>query len=143
MNLSTALGWGAAVLAGGLGWRFWGWQGVTLAITVTLFWLLMQFNRSMRVMREAAKSPMGSTPSAVMLHARLHAGMRLAQILLLTRSLGEKLSDAPETYRWRDPSGDGVRVVLRKGSVTEWQLQREGDAATPLKRPGTRTTDGL
>ena len=132
------MGWGAAVLACGLGAHFWGWQGVALAITVTLFWLLMQFNRSMRVMREAAKSPMGSTPSAVMLHARMHAGMRLAQILLLTRSLGEKLSDAPETYRWRDPAGDGVRVVLHNGAVTGWQLLRAGEPAAPSSGPATR-----
>ena len=142
MNLSTALGWSGAVVACGLGWRLWGWQGVALAITITLFWLLMQFNRSMRVLRVAAQSPVGSTPSAVMLHARLHAGMRLAQILLLTRSLGEKLSDAPETYRWCDPAGDSVRVVLRNGGITEWQLQRATEPEPALNPPAARAADG-
>ena len=45
------LGWALAAAALFLGWRSYGWPGVALAFSVIVFWLLLQFNRSIRVMR--------------------------------------------------------------------------------------------
>ena len=63
-----------------------------------------------------------------MLHAGLHLGMRLPQILLLTRSLGRRLDESRhadvESYAWRDSGGDEVVVDLRGGQLTAWRLQR-------------------
>ncbi len=127
--MNPAFGWTLAVLAVAVGYASWGWQGVVLAITVVVFWMLLQFSRVLRVMRGAAGRPVGSVASAVMLHAKLKAGLRLIDILPLTGSLGEKLADDPETFRWTDAGGDAVRVELRKGRVAAWHLDRAPGAA--------------
>ena len=126
--MNAKLGWGLAALALALGYWFFGLRGVALAVSGMVFWLLLQFSRSMRVMRTAAGAPIGSVPSAVMLHARLQIGMPLMKILLLTRSLGEKLADGRETYRWTDASGAQVTVELADGRCTGWRLQRPDDS---------------
>jgi hypothetical protein len=122
--MNAKLGWGLALLATALGYHFFGWRGVALAASGMVFWLLLQFSRAMRVMKTAAQSPVGTVPSAVMLNARLHVGMPLMDILTRTRSLGEKLADEPETWRWRDDAGDSVRVELIDGRLARWTLER-------------------
>lgn len=122
--MRALLGWGLALAAFVAGWVGWGWRGVALAFTATVFWLLLQFSRSLRVLRQAGARPVGSIDNAVMLHARLHAGMRLLEILPLTRSLGCKVADAPETYVWTDAGGDRVRVELCDGRCSAYALER-------------------
>ena len=121
-----ALGWGLALVAVAVGYQSWGWGGVVLAVTLTVFWLLLQFSRSLRVLRDAAGKPVGSVANAVMLNAKLHAGMRLPDVLKLTRSLGRPLSQEPEAWAWADEGGDEVRVTLQGGRVTAWELKRAG-----------------
>ena len=133
--MNAKLGWTLAALAVALGYFFYGWRGVALAGSGMVFWLLMQISRTLRVMRAAGQRPIGTVPSAVMLNARLQAGRQLMDIILLTRSLGEKLSVAPETWRWRDGSGDTVTVVMHNGRCTEWALSRHSDGADPAGSP--------
>lgn len=137
--MNATLGWGLALLAFVAGYVGYGWRGVFLALTVVVFWLLLQFSRSLRVLRDAAGQPVGSVTSAVMLHSRLHEGMRLPQVLKLTKSLGQKIGDEPEeTFAWTDPGGDSVHVQLREGRLARWTLHRAGDPATPdPAAPGT------
>ena len=71
---------------------------------------------------------MGHVASAVMLQARLKKGQRLMDIILLTHSLGEKLAEDPETFRWTDASGAAVTVELVKGRCVRWSLARPDDA---------------
>jgi hypothetical protein len=127
--MNAALGWGLAVLATALGYMVYGWPGVAMAVSVVVFWLLLQFSRAMRVMRVAGQAPVGTVPSALMLQSKLRAGLRLMDIILLTRSLGEKLADDPETYRWRDRGGDAVEVELVGGRVRAWRFNRTAGAA--------------
>lgn len=122
--MKAGLGWALALVAVIVGWQVWGWQGVVLAVTVTVFWLLLEFSRSLRVLRAAAGSPVGSVPNAVMLNAKLASGMRLPQVLKLTRSLGRQVSAEPEVWAWADAGGDEVRVTLQSGRVSSWQLVR-------------------
>jgi hypothetical protein len=126
--LSVVVGWLLAGLALAMGYWQWGWPGIALAVTMIVFWLLLQFNRAVRVLRHAGRAPVGHVDSAVMLHARLQRGQRLPQILALTRSLGIKRDDDPEVYEWRDAGGDAVRVELVDGKLARWELQR-ADAA--------------
>ena len=119
-----ALGWGLVVVAVAVGYTSYGWQGVALALTVTVFWLLLQFSRGVRALRDATGRPVGEVPNAVMLHSKLAQGMRLPQVLKLTRSLGRKLSTQPEAYAWADAGGDEVQVELSDGRVTRWELKR-------------------
>jgi hypothetical protein len=125
--MGATIGWGLAVLAVALGYAFYGWQGVAVAVTGSVFWLLLQFSRAMRAMRVAGQSPVGTVASAVMLQARLRPGLRLMDIIVLTRSLGRKVADEPETFEWCDGGGACVRVTLRHGRCSGWQLQRPPD----------------
>lgn len=129
-HMSPAIGWALAALAIALGYWQWGWRGVVLAVTVIVFWLLLQFGRALRVLRTAGQAPVGHVQSAAMLNARLHPGLRLPQILALTRSLGVKVADDPETFEWRDAGGDALRVELRNGRLERWTLQRGAADAT-------------
>ena len=125
----AALGWALAAAALAAGYVSYGWPGVALALTVVVFWLLLQFSQAVRTLRVASQRPVGKVPSAVMLHARLHAGMRLPQVLRLTLSLGRKVLEepaGPETWAWADDNGDEVQVQLQGGRVTQWSLQRAG-----------------
>ena len=75
----------------------------------------------------AASATVGSVASAVMLNARLKTCQRLMDVITHTRSLGETLSDDPETYRWTDESGVSVTVELAKGLCVRWTLARPVD----------------
>jgi len=118
------IGIGLALAALVVGTILLGWQGAVFATTGIIFWLLLQMSRLMRVMKVAGAAPMGSVGSAVMLNSRLHEGMKLVDLLTLTQSLGQKLSDAPETYGWTDPGNVRIEVVLEGSKVTRWALIR-------------------
>ena len=122
--MSAILGWTLAALALATGYWAYGWRGAVLALTVTAFWLLIQFSRALRVMRLAAKSPVGKVPSAVMLHSRLEKGLLMMDIVKLSRSLGRKVSDAPESYAWSDESGAEVLIEFVDGRCWNWRLVR-------------------
>jgi Flp pilus assembly protein TadB len=122
--LNAATGWALAVVAVVAGYFGYGWRGVLLAMTVAVFWLLLQFSRALRVMRLAAQAPVGHVPSAVMLHAQLHAGMQMMNVVKLTRSLGRKVRDEPETFAWRDESGAEVEIEFARGHCRVWRLTR-------------------
>jgi hypothetical protein len=136
--MNAMWGWALALTALVVGGLQWGWQGVVLAITVIVFWLLLQFSRALRVMRQAAGAPVGHVDSAVMLHTKLRTGMRLIDIIPLTRSLGQAeqlqgLQDAQalEIFTWTDAAGVAVRVELRAGRLQRWELQRPTEPAQP------------
>jgi Flp pilus assembly protein TadB len=123
MNAAT-IGWALAVAAVAVGYAGYGWRGVLLAVSVIVFWLLLQFSRALRVMRLAAQAPVGQVPSAVMLHAKLQPGMPLMDVVKLTRSLGRKVRDEPETFAWRDESGAEVEIEFDGGRCKVWRLTR-------------------
>jgi len=139
MNRDTWIGWSLGVAAVAVGYVQWGWRGVVFAATLVIFWMLLQFSRAVRAMREATGAPIGAVPSAVMLHARLRAGMKLPQLLRLTRSLGRKVSEVPETFEWVDASGACVRAEFEGGRLARWELRRPPEPATP---PDTETPAG-
>lgn len=120
----AALGWALAAAALAAGYHSYGVAGVALALTVVVFWLLLQFSQALRTLRIASQRPVGQVPSAVMLNARLAAGMRLPRVLRLTLSLGRRVSEEPEIWAWADGAGDEVQVTLQGGRVTQWQLRR-------------------
>jgi uncharacterized protein (DUF58 family) len=122
--MNPVVGWALAVAALAAGWFSYGWPGVALAFSVIVFWLLMQFSRSVRVMRDASESPVGRVPSAVMLHSKLRTGLPMLQIVKLTKSLGQRVSESPEAWAWADDSGAEVRILFDKGLCTSWTLNR-------------------
>jgi len=129
--MNAALGWALAVAAVAVGYAVYGWAGVVLAFSVIVFWLLLQFSRALRVLRTAGSSPVGSMANAVMFNAKLSKGMRLPDVLKLTRSLGRRIGDSetPEVWAWADESGDEVQVQLQGGHVVGWQLARAASSS--------------
>lgn len=128
MRLRPALDWALAALALAAGWLAGGGRGLLLGSSVVVFWLLLQFSRSLRVLHAAAARPVGTVDSAVMLHARLRPGMTLPQILRLTGSLGERVppaAGADEAWRWRDAGGASLTALLRGGRLQAGLLQRD------------------
>jgi hypothetical protein len=122
--MNDKLGWALAGLAFVVGYIGWGWRGLVLALTVVVFWMLLQFSRTLRLLRAAADAPVGHVASAVMLHSKLRPGMRLADVIRLTGCLGLKHRDEPETFRWRDRSEAVVEIEFVQGRCTRWQLVR-------------------
>jgi uncharacterized protein (DUF58 family) len=127
--MSPIVGWSLAVLGIAAGYVGWGWPGVVLGVTVLVFWLLLQFSRSLRVLKQAAGNPVGHVDSAVMLHSKLKTGMTLSQVLPLTRSLGTRLSDTPERWGWADPGGARVSLEFDGGKLQSWTLARDEAAS--------------
>ena len=149
---STLIGWGLAVAAVVLGHVLYGGAGVMLALSIVVFWLLLQFSRTLRLMRRAAAQPVGHVESAVMLHAKLKPGLRLMDIIGLTGSLGRRLPHpspgADESWEWRD-AGDDTLVVdlvggrcvgssVARAASTAGQATAEPDTDSPSAIPGPR-----
>ncbi len=120
-------GWALAALAVASGWWVYGGAGIALALTVVVFWLLLQFGRALRVMKNAAAAPKGQVASAVMLHSKLRPGLTMMQLLPLAGSLAHKLetpAGAPEQFSWADASGAQLLLSFEAGKLSHWQLQR-------------------
>ena len=122
--MNPILGWALAAAALAAGWRGYRWPGIALALSVIVFWLLMQFNRSLKVMRNAASAPVGHIDSAVMLNSKLSAGLPMIRVVTLTKSLGKHVAEDPETWAWTDASGSDVTIVFDKGRCRRWTLNR-------------------
>ncbi|MEO7853009.1 MAG: hypothetical protein ABIR94_12255 [Rubrivivax sp.] len=129
--MNERIGWALAAAATAAGFWVYGWRGVLLALSVVVFWLLLQFSRSLRVLKNAGSAPVGHVDSAVMLHSRLKAGMTLMQVVTLTRSLGQgvDVGEKPERWAWADASGARVELSLANGKLVEWQLLRNDGPA--------------
>ena len=127
MNLR--LGWFLAALFAFAAWRAYEWAGLAFAASAIVFWLLLQFNRAVRVMKNAAGSPVGHVASAVMFHAGLAHGMSMLQIVTKTKSLGKKIEGSDDDWRWSDDGGAAVVLHFERGRLVRWRLERGGDAA--------------
>lgn len=135
--MNPITGWLLAAAAAVVGWLMYGWQGLLFAITLVVFWLLLQFSRSLRALKNAGEAPVGHVGSAVMLQSRLHPGMTLLQVLGLTKSLGQRISETPETWAWTDAAGISVQLVFENAKLARWTLTRpeEPAAGSPADPP--------
>lgn len=130
--MNTIVGVLLAVAALFAGWQAYGGQGLVLALTLIVFWLVLQFNRALRVMKNATSAPLGHVDSAVMLHSRLRRNMTLVQVVALTRSLGRRVAADAETWAWSDAAGATVTLELADGKLKNWALSRAADDAATL-----------
>jgi hypothetical protein len=129
----------AGVVLVAAAWRAYGWPGVAVVSGGIVMWVLLHVTRLMHVLKQAADRPVGHVGSAVMLNAKLQAGMPLLKVLALTRALGEMRSapDAqPEVFRWGDTSGSHVTCEFVNGRLTTWQMVRpDPEAPAPEASP--------
>ena len=119
-------------------WRGYGWSGVALVAGGIVMWVLLHFNRMMQALKRAAGRPIGYVDSAVMLNAKLTAGVPLLRVISMTKSLGQLMSpkdEQPEIYRWTDAGESHVTCEIRGGKLVKWELVRpavEAAASTAL-----------
>jgi hypothetical protein len=125
--LNPRLGWLLAALFAFATWRAYGLAGFAFALSAIVFWLLLTFNRAVRVMKNAGDSPVGQVASAVMFHAGLARGMTMLKIVTQTKSLGTKIDGSDDDWRWSDASGASVVLHFERGRLVRWQLERAAD----------------
>jgi len=117
---------GAALVV--LAYRSYGWAGVAGATGALVMWGLLHFNRMVQVLKRAADRPIGYVESAVMLNAKLKAGMTLLHVVAMTRALGELQSvpdRQPELFRWTDGTASQVNCEFLGGRLVKWALLRQ------------------
>ena len=117
-------GWILAAVLAVASWQAYGWPGLALAASAIVFWLLLQFNRALRVMKAAAGRPLGDVPSAVMFNAGLQPKLTMLQIVTRTKALGRKVEGTDDDWTWRDAGGSVVRLHFERGRLLRWQLER-------------------
>jgi len=123
-GVNPILGWILAAVLAVASFEAYGWPGLALAVSVIVFWLLLQFNRAMRVMKNAAQSPVGEVANAVMFHAKLERGLTMLQIVTRTKSLGRKVEGSDDDWVWQDAGGSKVRLHFQRGRLRSWQIER-------------------
>lgn len=121
----------SALLAG---WWTFRWAGLVLAITVMVFWSILQFNRASRQLRNVADRPKGMVDSVVTLQSKLAHGMTMADVLAISNSLGQRVNERGNDWLWRDSYGNQIVVSLRRGCVERWSATRT-DGQNAATRP--------
>ena len=117
----------ALVLLLSFAWQSAGWEGVALALTGFVMWLLLHFTTVLVIMRRARNRPIGYVGSVVMLNAKLKAGMTHLQVVGMTRSLGERLSppeEDPELFLWKDGNDNRLTATFVGGKLQSWDFKR-------------------
>ena len=120
--MNPYVGWGLAAVFAFASWQAYGARGLAFAVTAIVFWLLLTFNRVVRVMKNAADSPLGHVPSAVMFQASLRTGMTMVQIVSKTKSLGRKLGAGDDDWAWTDEGGRTVSLHFEGGRLVRWAI---------------------
>jgi hypothetical protein len=108
-------------------WQSAGWEGIVMAVTGFVMWLLLYFTNIMMVMRRARNSPIGYVSSAVMFQSKLKEGMTHLNVIGYSRSLGERLSpkdEEPEVFLWKDNNDNRVTATFVGGKLQSWEFKR-------------------
>jgi hypothetical protein len=124
------IGWLLAALLTIAAWFAYGVHGLAVAASAIVFWLLLTFNRVLRVMRNAGHAPLGWIENAVMFHAGLARGMTMLQIVTQAKSLGAKVDGSDDDWRWSDDAGVSVDLHFERARLASWRLERPEERAT-------------
>ena len=122
--MSPLVGWSLVAVLAVVSWQGYGWRGMAIAASIVVFWLLLQFNRTVRVMQDAGQRPLGHVPSAVMFHAGLRSGLTMMKIVKDTGTLGRKVEGADDDWTWSDDGDVSVRLHFDRGALVRWELVR-------------------
>ena len=128
--MDPRIGWLLAAIFTIAAWQAYGLHGLAFAASAIVFWLLLTFNRVIRVMRNAGHAPVGHVDNAVMFHAGLARGMTMLQVLTKTKSLGRKVAGTDDDWRWSDDGGASVVLHFERAHLSSWRLERPDEPAT-------------
>lgn len=133
--MSARLGWALAALAAALGWHQAGGLGLLAVFSAVVFWLLLLWSRSLRVLRMVASQPKGQVVDAARLAAGLRPGLPAVELYGRARALGEPQPAWPDepappappeagdgVMRWQDPMGRRLWAEVRQGRLARWRL---------------------
>lgn len=119
-----------------LAYQSYQWMGVAFLISGTVMWALLHYSRMLQVFKKAAGRPIGYVDSAVMLNAKLRAGLSLLHVIALTKSLGTVVSSGEnddsnnkkgvirEVFVWADASESSVKCIFDNGKLSSFALTR-------------------
>ena len=127
MNFQKILVPVALVVGTALAYRSYGWQGVAGAISIVVFWVLLNFSRTMAVLKRTTHRPIGYVDSAVMLNAKLKPNATLLHVVAMTRALGLLKSvkgEQPEVFEWKDGTESTVTCTFVAGKLAHHVLLR-------------------
>ena len=127
MNFQKILVPVALVVGTALAYRSYGWQGVAGAISIVVFWVLLNFSRTMAVLKRTTHRPIGYVDSAVMLNAKLKPNATLLHVVAMTRALGLLKSvkgEQPEVFEWKDGTESTVTCTFVGGKLAHHVLLR-------------------
>ena len=127
--MDPRLGWLLAAIFTIAAWQAYGMHGLAFAASAIVFWLLLTYNRAVRVMRSASQAPVERIENAVMFHAGLARGMTMLQVVAKTKSLGRKV-EGNDDWRWSVAAGDAVVLHYERGRLATWRIERPEQAAT-------------
>ncbi len=127
--MNPRLGWLLAALFAFAAWRAYGLAGLAFAASAIVFWLLLQFNRALRVMKNAGEAPVGHVANAVMFHAGLAPGVTMLQVVTKTKSLGRKVAGSDDDWRWGDDGGTSVVLHFERARLASWRVERPDEPA--------------
>jgi hypothetical protein len=126
-------------------WHQYQWQGVAVATGAVVMWILLHFTRMVTVLSRAANRPVGHVASAVMLNVKLQKGVNLMHVIAMTKSLGERLSEAqaqPEIFKWTDSGDSYVICTFQSGKLLSWEMTRPAEATDePTATPTAQATN--
>ena len=128
----------AILIAGGLAYRSYGWQGILVVVSFLVFGILLHFSRMMQVLKRAANRPIGHVDSAVMLNAKLKPGVTLMHVVAMTRSLGLLTSfkdEQPEVFAWKDGGESVVTCTFVGGKLAHHVLVRPDTSQETAQQP--------
>jgi hypothetical protein len=129
--MNPLVGWALAAAVTAVAWEMFGARGLAFAVSAIAFLLMLQFSRTLRVMRAAAQNPLARVPSAVMFQSGLRPGLTLLQIVSLTKTLGRKVEGTADDWTWADEGGDSVRLHFERGRLAAWHLERVAPGEPP------------
>ena len=127
MNFQKILVPVALVVGTALAYRSYGWQGVAGAVSIVVFWVLLNFSRTMAVLKRTTHRPIGYVDSAVMLNAKLKPNATLLHVVAMTRALGLLKSvkgEQPEVFEWKDGTESTVTCTFVAGKLAHHVLLR-------------------
>ena len=116
--MNPRIGWLLAAVFTLAAWRAYGWHGLAFAASAIVFWLLLQFNRAVRVMKNAAagaarpRRERGDVPRRPCARHD-DAADRDAK----TKSLGRKVEGSDDDWRWSDDGGASVVLHFERGQA--------------------------
>lgn len=120
-------------------WQSYGAKGLILAALMISFWVLLHFTKLMRLLRAAAKRPVGHVRDARALHRHLRPGQPLVDVVRFTQSLGQLRSEAgqePQRMEWGDEQGHVVTCTFSHGRLEAFELLPSENAGDPVSPVG-------